>query len=123
MKMRRLTAVILTDQYAIDGFDRLVVKRAFNVLLNATTRHKAVTALVEDLHHKDDQLWEHSGLATRLRSECFPYAEKVVTAIEEKHHPIAGFFGSDCGAAHMRRDIDGAVRNHCSDCCPQRRPR
>lgn len=98
------------DQYEIEGFDRLVVKRAFNVLLNATTRHKAVTALVEDLHHKDDELWEHSGLATRFRSECRPYAEKVVAAIEEKHSAIAEYFGSDRGAAFMRRDSDMAVK-------------
>jgi hypothetical protein len=98
------------DQYEIDGFDRLVVKRAFNVMLNATKRHKAVAALVEDLHHKDDELWEHSGLATRLRSECYPFAKKVVAAIEEKHRPIAESFGSDCGAGFMRRDSDMAVR-------------
>lgn len=98
------------DQYEIDGFDRRVVKRAFNVLLNATARHKAVAALVEELHHKDAELWEHSGLTTRLRSACFPYAEKVVTAVEEKHHQIAEYFGSDRGAAFMRRDSDMAVR-------------
>lgn len=99
------------DQYEIDGcFDRRVVKRAFNVLLNATAHHKAVAALSEDLHRKDEELWEHSGLATRLRSETYPFAEKVIAAIEEKHHPIAAFFGSDCGAAFMRRDSDMAVR-------------
>ena len=98
------------DQYEIEGFDRLVVKRAFNVLLNATKRHKAVAALVEDLRSKDDELWEHSGLATRHRAECRPFAEKVVTAIEDKHRPIAGFFGSDCGARFQRRDSDMAVR-------------
>lgn len=98
------------DQYEIEGFDRLVVKRAFNVLLNATKRHKAVAALVEDLHHKDDELWEHSALATRHRSECIPYAEKIVSAVEEKHHPIAEYFGSDCGARFQRRDSDMAVR-------------
>lgn len=98
------------DQYEIEGFDRLVVKRAFNVLLNATTRHKAVAALVEDLHHKDDELWEHSGLPTRHRSECIPYAKKVVTAIADKHHQIAEDFGSDRGAVFMRRDSDMAVK-------------
>ena len=98
------------DQYEIDGFDRLVIKRAFNVLLNATTRHKAATALVEDLHHKDDELWEHSELPTRFRSECIPYAKEVVAAIADKHHQIAEYFGSDRGAAFMRRDSDMAVR-------------
>lgn len=98
------------DQYEIEGFDRVVVKRAFNVLLNATARHKAVAALIEDLHSKDDELWEHSGLATRHRAECRPYAEKIVSAIEDKHRPIAEFFGSDCGARFQRRDSDMAVR-------------
>ncbi len=98
------------DQYAIDGFDRLVIKRAFNVMLNATARHKAVAALSEELHHKDYELWQHSGLSTRLREECRPFAEKVVTTIEEKHHPITAYFGSDCGAAFMRRDSGMAVQ-------------
>ena len=98
------------DQYDIDGIDRTVVKRAFNVLLNAPKRNKAVSALVADLHHKDDELWEHSGLTTRLRSACFLYAEKVVAAIEDKHRPIAEYFGSDRGAAFMRRDSDMAVQ-------------
>ena len=98
------------DQYEIEGFDRDVVKRAFNVLLNATGRHKAVSALVEDLHHKDPELWEHSGLPTHLRSECRPYAEAVIAAIEEKHSAIAEYFGSDRGAVFMRRDSDMAVK-------------
>ena len=98
------------DQYEIEGFDRLVVKRAFNVLLNATTRHKAVTALVEDLHHKDEELWQRSELPARFRSECIPYAKEVVAAIADKHHQIAEYFGSDRGAAFMRRDSDMAVK-------------
>jgi hypothetical protein len=98
------------DQYEIDGFDRTVVKRAFNVLLNATARHKAIAALSEDLHSKDEELWAHSGLATRFRSECRPFAEAVVSAVEEKHRAITAFFGSDRGAAFMRRDSDMAVR-------------
>ena len=98
------------DQYDIDGFDRLVVKRAFNVLLNAPARHKAVAALTEDLHIKDDELWRHSGLSTRYRAECRPFVEKAVAAVEEKHHQIVAFFGSDCGAAYQRRDSEMAVR-------------
>jgi hypothetical protein len=98
------------DQYVIDGIDRGVVKRAFNILLNAGSRGDAVSALVEDLHRKDDELWLHSGLPTQYRRECHPFAEKVVSAIEKKHHRIAGYFGSDSGAAFMRRDSDMAVR-------------
>lgn len=98
------------DQYAIPGFSRLVVKRAFNVLLNATARHKAVAALSEDLHARDYELWQHSKLATRYRAETHPYAKAVIDAIEEKHHPIAEYFGSDRGAAFMRRDSDMAVK-------------
>lgn len=98
------------DQYATPGFSRLVAKRAFNVLLNATARHKAVAALSEDLHAKDDELWQHSKLTTHLRAETYPFAKAVIAAIEEKHQPIAEYFGSDCGAAFMRRDSDMAVR-------------
>ena len=98
------------DQYEIEGFDRTLVKRAFNVLLNATTTPKAVAALSEDLHINDYELWQHTGLATRLRKETYPFAERVVAAIKEKHHQIRASFGSDCGAAFQRRDSDMAVR-------------
>ena len=98
------------DQYAIDGFDRAVIKRAFNVLLNATARHKAVAALSEDLHSKDDDLWRLSGLTTRLRKETHSFAETVVAAVEKKHHPIEDFFGSDCGAKFQLRDSNMAVQ-------------
>lgn len=98
------------DQYAIDGFDRDLVKRAFNVLLNATARHKAVAALSEELHRKNHDLWRRSGLATRLRRDCRPFAERVVAAVGDKHHPIAAYFGSDCGARFMRRDSEMAVQ-------------
>lgn len=97
------------DLYVIDGFSRPVVKRAFNVLLNVTASHQAVAALGEDLAFKDRELWRHTGLPTRHRGECHRFAEKVVAAVEEEHRAIAEFFGSDRGAAFMRRDSDMAA--------------
>jgi hypothetical protein len=98
------------DQYAIDGFDRTLVKEAVNILLNATTRHKAVSALSEALHDQDYALWERSGLDTRWRAETRPLAERVVSAVEDMHDQIAGSFGSDCGARYQRKDSDMATQ-------------
>jgi len=98
------------DLYVIDGFDRTLVKRAFNILLNATTRLKAVGALTQKLAVKDYELWRHSGLANRSMGECYHLADAVISAIEEKHHPVAAYFGSDCGARFQRQDSDMAVR-------------
>lgn len=97
------------DQYVIDGFDRSLVKRAANILLNAKTRHWAVNAMTEELHCKNYPLWQCSGLASRRRAECRPLAGAVVNAIEEKHHQITEFFGSDCGAGFQRWDSDMAL--------------
>jgi len=98
------------DLYVIEGFDRTLVKRAFNILLNAADRHRAVSALTQRLAVKDDELWRRSGLATRSMGECYRLADAVVAAIEDKHHPIAEFFGSDQGARFQRRDSDMALR-------------
>lgn len=98
------------DLYVIDGFDRTLVKRAFNILLNAPARHRAVSALTQKLAVKDYDLWRCSGLATRSMGECYHLADAVVAAIEDKHQPIAAYFGSDCGARFQRRDSDMAVR-------------
>ncbi len=98
------------DLYVIEGFNRTLVKRAFNILLNATGRHRAVSALTRKLAVKDYELWRCSGLATRSMGECYRLADAVIAAIEDKHHPIAGFFGSDCGARFQRRDSDMARR-------------
>jgi len=98
------------DQYAIDGFDRELVKRAVNILFNATTRHGAVSAIVEELHRRNYPLWRRSGLATRARKDCWPLAKAVVAAIEEKHHRIRVYFGSDCGLRFQRRDSEMLLR-------------
>ncbi len=98
------------DLYLIKGFDRTLVKRAFNILLNATGRHRAVSALTQKLAVKDYELWRHSGLATRSMGECYHLADAVIAAIKDKHQPIAEFFGSDCGARFQRRDSDMALR-------------
>lgn len=98
------------DQYAIDGFNRDLVKRAFNILLNAVNHNKAVAALSEELRVENFDLWKVSGLTSRRGALCRALAESVVAAVGDKHHPIAAYFASDCGARFMRRDSDMAVR-------------
>ena len=98
------------DQYAIDSFDRKLVKRAVNVLLNAETPHLATSAIVEELHRRNYDLWRRSGLVTRDRKACWPLAKAVVAAILDKHHQIAAYFGSDCGSRFQRRDSEMAIR-------------
>ncbi len=98
------------DLYAIEGFNRSLVKRAFNILLNAATRNLAVAAITEELHVKNFDLWRQCGLTTRRRTECRPLAISVVEAIENKHQAIKASFGSDCGASFQRRDSEMAVQ-------------
>jgi hypothetical protein len=87
------------DPYAIDCFDRGLVKLAVNTLFNALTKKSAVHAIAEDLYRG-------GGLS---RGECYTKATKVVAAIWRKHYRIREFFGSDCGARFQRQDSDMAV--------------
>lgn len=98
------------DVYANEGFDRDLLKCAVNILLNAKSRHKAVQALTEALHKKSDWLFSLSGLPDRFRTTCRPFAMEAISVVEEKHKPIAAFFGSDCGARFQRKDSDMALR-------------
>jgi hypothetical protein len=97
------------DQYAIDGFDRRLVKVAVNALFNAATTQKAILAVAEKLPHKDMELRAASGITPTTRRPCRALAERVVAAIESKHSGIRDYFGSDCGAAFQRRDSDMAI--------------
>lgn len=97
------------DPYAIEGFDRNLVKVAMNTMLNAPTPHLAVSAVEEELH-ANDLLRTASGLPGKSRKPCWELARKVVAAIEAKHWRIKSYFGSDCGSRFQRRDSDMAVQ-------------
>jgi hypothetical protein len=96
------------DQYTSDGFDRVLVKLAVNTVFNARTRHGGVLAIAEELY-TERTLREASGLTSESRSACRDLAERVVAAIECKHHRIKHYFGSDCGARFQRLDSDMAM--------------
>jgi hypothetical protein len=96
------------DQYAIEGFDRGLVKLAVNTLFNAPTIHRGTLAIVAELH-KDPTLRAASGIDSWDRSACHALAKKVVAAIRHKHHRIKDYFGSDCGARFQRKDSDMAI--------------
>jgi hypothetical protein len=96
------------DQYAIDGFHRGLVKVAVNVLFNASSTHSGILAITEDLRDKPE-LRAVCGIESSNRSPCRALAEKVVPAIQHKHHRINSYFGSDCGARFQRTDSDMAI--------------
>jgi hypothetical protein len=96
------------DQYAIEGFDRGLVKLAVNTVFNARTRRSGVLAIAEKLY-TERSLRTASGLAYVSLSVCLDLAERVVAAIEHKHHRIKDYFNSDCGAGFQRLDSDMAM--------------
>nr|WP_131721756.1 hypothetical protein [Mycolicibacterium komanii]CRL77992.1 hypothetical protein CPGR_04987 [Mycolicibacterium komanii] len=96
------------DQYDIEGFDRHLVKVAFNTLLNAPSRNSAIAAITEDLYKQD--LQQISLRPLRDRKACRSLATEVVIAIERKHRRIKSHFSSDCGARFQRLDSDMAIR-------------
>lgn len=97
------------DLYDIEGFDRGLVKLAVNVLLNASTTQKAISALTEDLK-VNARLREASGIPYGWRTICRPEAIQVAEAIQERHQEISAAFGSDSWARFQRRDSDMAIQ-------------
>ncbi len=97
------------DQYAIEGFDRGLVKIAVNTLLNADTYHCGILAVADELFH-NRELHVASGIVGGGRRECRKLAEEVVKATRHKHRRIERYFGSDCGARFQRRDSDMAMQ-------------
>jgi hypothetical protein len=96
------------DQYAIDGFDRELVKLGVNTLFNASTIHSGTLAITEELRY-NTELRATSGINSRDRSGCRALTKNVVAAIQCKHHRIKSYFGSDCGARFQRKDSDMAI--------------
>jgi hypothetical protein len=81
------------DAYSIAGYDesdRPLNKKGWNILLNATSRRSAITALARELR----------GPAPLARSA------DIIRAIEHRHEPIRGALGSGLGLRLQRIDSD-----------------
>jgi hypothetical protein len=84
------------DPYEIPGRQRVDVKLAVNIALNAATTQGAIGAL--------SQAAGFSAPNDRTK------AAEVICAVRTKHNHIAGAFGSDAGIRLMRRDSDIMMR-------------
>jgi hypothetical protein len=82
------------DAYDIKDWDRPLVKAAFNILVNANTRQKAVAAIAEQI----------GGAG------AFKTAADLVSDICEAHSTISNAFGSGAGLRLQRIDADIAER-------------
>lgn len=92
-------APLPADCYALKGWGRQLVKRAFLILVNAATAHTARLAIA---HCPEMQ-------ALRLdEQEAKDRASRLIAAIKEAHRPIAKAFHSDAGARLMRKDSEMA---------------
>ena len=78
------------DPYEIPGWDRGLVKVAFNTLVNADTQSAAVKSIALDI----------GGAG------AYAKAERLVQLIEAKHQSIARAFGTGAGLRLMRQDSD-----------------
>jgi hypothetical protein len=82
------------DAYDITGWSRPLVKTAFNILVNANTRQKAVAAIAQQI----------GGAG------AFKTAADLVSDICERHPAIHKAFGSGAGLRLQRIDADMAER-------------
>lgn len=80
------------DAYTIDGWDRTVCKRAFNILLNAGSYQSAVGAIQP--HVGGDEA----------------VAKQLVKAIKQKHGRIKSYFHS--GAGLRLQNVDAEIARH-----------
>ncbi|MDI3312964.1 MAG: hypothetical protein QJR12_01365 [Mycobacterium sp.] len=96
------------DQYIIGQFDRALVKIAVNTLFNASSVTSGILAITEELRDLPE-LRAASGIESSNRKPCRALAERVVIAIQQQHHRIDKYFGSDCGARFQRQDSDMAI--------------
>jgi hypothetical protein len=87
-------AVLEDDAYTLDGWNRPLVKRAFNIAINADTEIAAIRAIAQEISGKG----------------AYAEARRLLEAIRARHHPIAGYFGSGAGLRLQRRDADLAER-------------
>jgi len=78
------------DPYELPGWNRTLVKIAFNTLVNADTRLAAVRSIARDMGGPG----------------AYHSAETLVREIEAKHTPIAHTFGTGAGLRLMRLDSD-----------------
>jgi hypothetical protein len=78
--------------YDVDGWDRKLVKVAFNVVINANTRTAAWRAVAEKIGEKIGG------------DGCFEYAAQLIAAIEDRHPAISRYFYSGVGLSLQYRD-------------------
>lgn len=80
------------DAYAIDGWPRKIVKRAFNILINAATYDAALRAIASEIGGK--------GAYAKARS--------LIEDVKARHPAIVDMFHSDAGIRLQRRDASMA---------------
>jgi hypothetical protein len=80
------------DAYAVDGWSRKLVKRAFNILVNAENHNSALRAIALEIGGKG----------------AYAKAASLIEAIKLKHPKFRGVFHSDAGIRLQRRDADMA---------------
>ena len=97
------------DLYAIEGFDRRLVKIAVNITFNAQNRRSAILAIAKALHD-DTTLRAASGVDAHQMWCTHPtFTKSLLETVEHKHRRIEDYFSSDCGARFQRRDSDMAM--------------
>jgi hypothetical protein len=82
------------DAYAVDGWSRDLVKRAFNILVNADSQDSARRAIASEIGGKG----AHAKAAS------------LIEAIKLRHPNISKMFHSDAGIRLQHRDADMAER-------------
>ena len=78
------------DAYTIDGWDRSLAKKAFNILLNASTFNAALRAIANEI----------GGVGAMSK------AAALMEAVKGQHKPVAEYFHSGIGLRLQRNDAD-----------------
>ena len=88
------------DAYTIDGIDRQLAKRGFNIAINAETKLAAIRALAQEISGKNDY----------AKASAYAEAGELLDALVTKHARIARCFSSGAGLRLQRHDAELAER-------------
>ncbi|WP_455986325.1 hypothetical protein [Methylorubrum extorquens] len=104
----KVGAILDGDPYEVSGFERGEVKLALLIAINAQTRGAAVGALAHRLAVADAEEEDRPTIVEQAHRE---HAARLLTAVEKRHQPIAGAFGTGVGTGlqFLESEIIGAV--------------
>jgi hypothetical protein len=93
---------VVGDAYTLDGWDRNLCKKAFNILLNARTPAHAVSAVANNIGEQ----FGYRPDAGKYNATCRDMAEQVISELKLKHKMVCDYLHTGIGLKLQKTDSD-----------------